>query len=387
MVSPINKLFLYMKGITSYIIEKLHLNKDIKIFNDKKIKKDDDFFVISADIHSGDIGVKIYNKMTVKKITDKEITYITNKNKTLTKEYFINSNEFYELKASNSCTAICMPVSYGIELLKTLLKEDITKEFLYKYFDEYDEWIDDYPLNPTYTDNDIKSIIKELETEYVIEKLKLNDKIILSSNEYFPTDDDFEWINKEIVKDDIIEYSSVDDSIEKLRNPNRIIKTWLGILSLTKSVPFISQSGFVYSFPGNFGFNMVHKLVNKLTYKNREIIDFYNKYNDETNKDEDNHINEKIYLKAIKLVIPDINATFKIKPFEPNNYSKKAKELLYKNYKGMFILPFEIKANGKIADCEIGFTYPNYSYYLFTINGEIVASSYNFKSKLTELLS
>lgn len=229
--------------------------------------------------------------------------------------------------------------------------------------------------------------MKEI-TSYILEKLKLNDKIVLSSNEHFPTEKDFDWIKKEIVVKDIIEYENIDKCTKKLNNKDRLLRTWLGILSLTKSVPFITKAQYIYSFPGNLGFGLYNRLKKTTEpYTNQELMDFYNDYKNENKKEEDNHINESIYVKGIKLVIPDINATFKIKSFEPDNYTEEAKKLLYKTYRGMFIIPFEIECNGKKADCEIGFIYPAYSYYLYTINGEVYSSSFNFKDKLEDLLT
>ena len=179
-----------MKDINRYIIEKLHLNKDIEVANDKELKKDDEFFCISADIMFGEINIKLYNPMTFKKITEKKITYITDAGKTLTKEYFINSNGFYEMKPNGSFTAIAMTVDYGIELLEKILKsEEVDKNFLYKYFDKEDEWIDDYSIKKDYTNDTVRKIINSLKTEdYVSEKLHLNKDIKINEINWFQID-------------------------------------------------------------------------------------------------------------------------------------------------------------------------------------------------------
>lgn len=244
-----------MKRIDLYIIEKLHLNKDIEVTKDKELKKGDEFFCISTDIRFMEINIKLYNQMTVKKITEKEITYITDASKTLTKEYFINSNGFYELKPSSSFTAICMPIDYGIELLESLLKEDITKEFLYRYFDEEDEWIDDYPLKPDYTKDEVRKLIDRLKTEdYIDEKLHLNK--------------DYEKPNNEI-KDyiiSLIDWEVYKTHIEKTVGP--LIEKWIDKNNVTNIRAFIPTT-----FNGNVPKEMWDKIDGKITLKSfKELL-------------------------------------------------------------------------------------------------------------------
>lgn len=244
-----------MKRINLYIIEKLHLNKDIEVTKDKELKKDNEFFCISTDIRFNEINIKLYNPMTVKKITEKEITYITDANKTLTKEYFINSNGFYEMKPNSSFTAICMPIDYGIELLESLLKEDITREFLYKYFDEEDEWIDDYPIKPDYTKDEVRKRIDILKTEnYIDEKLHLNK--------------DYEKPNNEI-KDyivSLIDWEVYRTHIEKTVGP--LIEKWIDKNNVTNIKAFIPTT-----FNGRVPKEIWDKINGKITLKSfKELL-------------------------------------------------------------------------------------------------------------------
>ena len=157
-----------MKNISTYIIEKLVIDKDVKKEKDiskRVINKNDKFFAISAECMELKNEIKIYHPMVATKITKKYIIYNTHDGKTFAPNYILNSNHLYEVRRNDHHVAIFMPISDGIEFLELILERDLTKKDLYDYYDKEDEWIDDYPLQIDYTEDEAKEILAELKDE------------------------------------------------------------------------------------------------------------------------------------------------------------------------------------------------------------------------------
>lgn len=158
-----------MKALINYITEKLHLNKDIKI--NTEFVKGDKIFCVSIESFFKKYNIKIYEPFTFLSLKNNELTYNTKypedtkDGKNITRTVFLNSNGYYEMKR-NSTTALIMSQTAGIDFLEDLLHSDINVDFLFKYFDEEDEYFNDYPLSyDAISDRRIKNLIDILNTK------------------------------------------------------------------------------------------------------------------------------------------------------------------------------------------------------------------------------
>lgn len=170
-----------MKALINYITEKLHLNKNINI--NTEFVKGDKIFCVSVEQFFEKCNVKIYNPFTFLSLKNNELTYNTKypedtKNgKNITRTVFLNSNGYYEMKRIKT-TALIMSQTDGIDFLEDLLHSNITVDFLFKYFDEEDEYFNDYPLSyDTISDRRIKNLIDIYNDNNITEKLHLNKDI------------------------------------------------------------------------------------------------------------------------------------------------------------------------------------------------------------------
>lgn len=161
-----------MNTLGQYISEKLHIDKNINVTKEK-FKKGQKIFCFSSIGEFQENEIKIYNPFTFISIKDDKFTYKTDKGKIITHSFFINSNGYIETFTGQTFAIMLLPKE-GIKFLKYIYNHEITKEFLYKYFDKYDEWLDDNPLTTSISKTGIKFIAKELDDVDITEKLHVD---------------------------------------------------------------------------------------------------------------------------------------------------------------------------------------------------------------------
>ena len=161
-----------MNTLGQYISEKLHIDKNINVAKEE-FKKGQKIFCFSSIAVFQENDIKIYNPFTFISIKDDKFTYKTDKGKIITRSFFINSNGYIEAFTGQSFAIMLLPKD-GIKFLKYIYNHEITKEFLYKYFDKYDEWLDDNPLTTSISQAGIKFIAKELDDVDITEKLHVD---------------------------------------------------------------------------------------------------------------------------------------------------------------------------------------------------------------------
>ena len=153
-----------MNNISQYIIEKLHLNKDLVNYN---FTDGDTIMCISITVNDTfkESQLKIYEPFTFKKIDDKnKFTYINGSGSPVTQEVFINSNNYYEStfkSIDNKLKGIFIPLSEAIYILEGLINNTFRKKSLKDYFDKNDDDLFKYPLNDLFSiDGDIPKLLK-----------------------------------------------------------------------------------------------------------------------------------------------------------------------------------------------------------------------------------
>lgn len=161
-----------MRNITNYILEKLHLNKNINIIHFEKGDKVSCLSLYFNNNWDKKIELRISEPFIIKSINDDNITYTTTADKDITYKYYINSNGYYQKdenddryksdKRNYDCTILLKPYEYK-EILYLLLKE---KVFNPKYAKEAKEKI----VNELrkYFDIKEKTNLNELETKPLI---------------------------------------------------------------------------------------------------------------------------------------------------------------------------------------------------------------------------
>jgi len=176
-----------MININTYITEKLHLNKDIKVSKvSHDLKNGDFFFIISLNYWGGDYEVEIYYPFEVISKSNGNLKYKTNADKIVNNDFIINSNNYIEFKFKTQ-SAVIVNVSTAISILEKIVSEDykISKEILYDYFDINDvKLLDKFPNTISFGILKVDKILaafKKIET--ITEKLHLDKDIKVSSKE------------------------------------------------------------------------------------------------------------------------------------------------------------------------------------------------------------
>ena len=153
-----------MKNLNNYIIEKLHLNKDLVNYN---FTEGDTIMCISITVNDTfkESQLKIYEPFTFKKIDDKnKFTYITGSGSPVTQEVFINSNNYYEStfkSTDNKLKGIFIPLSEAIYILEGLINHTFKRNSLKDYFDKNDDDLFVYKINDLFSiDRDINKLLK-----------------------------------------------------------------------------------------------------------------------------------------------------------------------------------------------------------------------------------
>lgn len=150
-----------MKNIYQYIVEKLKINKDTKIKRQHTFNNGDKILCISLQHFIKENHCRIYC-LTCISFKNNNLTYKTDKGKTLTKCVFLNSNNFYE-HHTDEVTAIFMNKYDALEILSEINLK-FSDNYLYKnYYDKEDEFIFDNKLVKTFTEERINYIKNELE--------------------------------------------------------------------------------------------------------------------------------------------------------------------------------------------------------------------------------
>jgi hypothetical protein len=135
-----------MHNLSTYIIEKLHLNKDIKTNDYYNFSPNDKCILISLE-HMGGTYIYVHPICKIKDISKNQITFVKDYEQ-IKKDIFINSNNFIEWKSNlKNNSSIFLPISIGYELIKKLFKNynnsDKDKDKLLNYFDKNDTFIFD----------------------------------------------------------------------------------------------------------------------------------------------------------------------------------------------------------------------------------------------------
>ena len=151
-----------MINLNSYIVEKLHLNKDTKI--PYTLSTGEYMFCMSLRLWGNELEFKIYNPFKCIKFSEEEIEYKTDAGRDVKLQIFLNSNGYYEMKKSNNYIGVFLPVKEGLNLLEKYNDRKFTRKTeLPKYFDSSDkELIEKNEINPSFSiDGDIPNFIKE----------------------------------------------------------------------------------------------------------------------------------------------------------------------------------------------------------------------------------
>ena len=156
-----------MKDLNNYILEKLHLNKDLVNYN---FTDGDTIMCISITVNDtfNESQLKIYAPFTFKKIDidndENKFTYITDSGSPVTQEVFLNSNKYYESTfrtKDNKLKGIFIPLAEAIYILEGLINNTFKRKSLKDYFDRNDEDLFKYPLNDLFSiDVDIPRLLK-----------------------------------------------------------------------------------------------------------------------------------------------------------------------------------------------------------------------------------
>ena len=162
-----------MRNITNYILEKLHLNKDINIIHFAEGDKVSYLSLYFNNDWDKKIQLRIHEPFIIKSIDDDNITYTTTDNRDITYKCYINSNGYYQKdenddryksdKRNYDSTILLKPYEYK-EILELLLKE---KVFNHKYAEEAKEKIVN-ELIGKYFDIKEKTNLDELEAKPLI---------------------------------------------------------------------------------------------------------------------------------------------------------------------------------------------------------------------------
>ena len=157
-----------MNNLSTYIVEKLHLNKDIKMTSDN-FKKDEEFLCIGLYINSDkEINIKLYNFIfeSFKELSsNNEFSYIVSDGRIITKKVFKNNNGYYEYSSKNYrkhgdyISAIFLDKKDSIIFLNSLLNNKFN---IHNYFDKRnnDELKQYNIINPS--NEEIKEMINQL---------------------------------------------------------------------------------------------------------------------------------------------------------------------------------------------------------------------------------
>ena len=131
-----------MINLNNYIIEKLRINKDIKVVN-KYIPKEGDKCILISLEHVGGTYIYVHPICTIKDISKNQIIFIKDYEQ-IKKDIFINSNGFIEYKSNlKNNSSIFLPISIGYELIKNYNISNKDKDKLLNYFDKNDTFIFD----------------------------------------------------------------------------------------------------------------------------------------------------------------------------------------------------------------------------------------------------
>lgn len=169
-----------MNNISTYIIEKLKLNKDTKT-EDINFKKGDPIVRVAINHYyeNDNVDELVVNLMNgygepillsfIKFAHGKQIIFSRSDSKntdsfSYEKNGFINSNGYYEYHSENSgswfCWSIYLDLNSGISFLEELIKHDGKVAILSPYFDEDDNLNSGIKLRNPF--KQIKTLYKEL---------------------------------------------------------------------------------------------------------------------------------------------------------------------------------------------------------------------------------
>lgn len=151
-----------MINLNSYIVEKLHLNKDIKV--PYILSPGEYIFSMSIRLWGKELEFRIYHPFKCIDFNEKEINYETDAGRDVKLQIFLNSNGYYEMKKGDGYVGVFLPVKEGLNLLEKYNDSKFTiKTELPKYFDSSDkELIEKNDINPYFSINvDIPNFIKE----------------------------------------------------------------------------------------------------------------------------------------------------------------------------------------------------------------------------------
>ena len=142
-----------MKRINNYILEKLKLNKEIKIIDSLELKKGDKVYMVSLHLQQSHLRLSCDFKCNeILSVKGNKVKYdIISKEA----EVFLNSNNIYEYHTSidnfkYSYTLLFKDLDKAIDFLnmcKNTPKNKFNYLELLKYFDKDDELIEKYKKN------------------------------------------------------------------------------------------------------------------------------------------------------------------------------------------------------------------------------------------------
>ena len=163
-----------MNNLREYIIEKLHINKDI---NPPKIdfKKDEKILILSIYCKEdyGYIRLYVFPFTDIKKESNGRtvISYKNSMGSIVTQNAKINSKGYYEVNIADvgaTIHAVFLPTDYGIDFLDKDLENYNDRNNIYKYFDDDQTFIDkiyDNEISVYDSDDEIKEIKRQLKNE------------------------------------------------------------------------------------------------------------------------------------------------------------------------------------------------------------------------------
>ena len=163
-----------MRNIDTYILEKLHINKDINPKID--FKKDEKILVVSIYRNEdyGYIRLYVFPFTDIKKESNGHtvISYKNSMGSIVTQNVKINSKGYYEVNIADvdaTIHAVFLPTDYGIDFLDKDLENYNDRNNIYKYFDDDDQtFIDkiyDNEISVYDSDDEIKEIKRQLKNE------------------------------------------------------------------------------------------------------------------------------------------------------------------------------------------------------------------------------
>lgn len=222
-------------------------------------------------------------------------------------------------------------------------------------------------------------------SKYIIEKLHLNDKIEVGKNEYIPDKKEYDEM-KSVFYDsgkDIGQYKepTAKGILNMCRGEKSLLKHYIALLNITRSTPY-KYGDEIRSYPGNYGFEFVDKLIKRGYFKIDEILS-----NCELNQD-DIDLPENIkkhYLTKVESLCSMLskNLTYELVDEYSDAAKKKFNELVSSNYRPI-IVSFIVEKDNKKAKCE--FIYAVNSYFFYSVEGTVCKWSDDFLKELIKRL-